>query len=512
MGCEKACALMDKQKIIEDMTSHIQAGALPPNPNIDFLSNLPDHLKKSLGLVLGLSYDHPPVSDMWERMVAMGFLSVLTNLRLKPLRKIASEVSITVPSDQFTEKYCEALVFAAFPREKVRARILRARRKQVKFMVPQEKLTVKGDMGFISFQVNNISMLAREAERHYSPEFTYAGLKWSLLCMKNHESLALYLCQTGSVHCKFLITILNHSNPDDSICNEGTQSFSAVSHENDWGFNSVYKLSDLLNPAQGFYDPESDSITIEVGIVVVEPEKSDKPTKDKTPTAKSRKKKNEQAQHPEVEETYLQLLEEDAKEEEMKREMKKIKQELLKTVKEEEKTRKEIVQQSKKLFNDTMEKLKQEGKRIVKEIADREAKEEQEKQRQEEAIQQAIQKKEEVYQRLEQLRKESTKYTKEKDLLAKENKEVKKESNRLEQELKSIKGKMQSAEATVQQQKESISKAKKELEGMALESSPEPSTESDDANDDYDDDDFDGAVLISEGINKLIEEMAIEDD
>ncbi|EPY35634.1 hypothetical protein STCU_01040, partial [Strigomonas culicis] len=271
-GSETACLLLDKQKVTEDLKSHFHAGALPTGPTIDFLNSLPDSVKQTLSSVLGLPSDEPPVMDMWEKMLAIGFNSVLTNLRLKPLKKIFSELSVPLPDLNSTEECCKALVYAAFPREEIRAKVSRQKNKKVMFVVPPEKMYVKGDMGFITFEIHNVSeVFAKKSERYYSPEFTYADLKWSVLCMIYEQSnLALYLCQTGSVHCKFIITLVNHLNVDDSILNEGTQSFLAISQENDWGFNNVIKFVDLLNPEQGFLNTARDSITIEVGIVLVE--------------------------------------------------------------------------------------------------------------------------------------------------------------------------------------------------------------------------------------------------
>ncbi|KAG5497770.1 hypothetical protein GH5_02560 [Leishmania sp. Ghana 2012 LV757] len=485
LGCEKACVLMEKQKIIEDMTSHVQTGPLPTAASIDFLNTLPDHLKQSLGSVLGLPEEKPPVEDMWERMVAMGFLSVLTNLRLKPLKKIANELGIVLPDTNSTEKFCEFIVFAAFPRERIRAKFSRAKQKKVKFTVPPDSMSIKGDMGFVTFHVNNISMLTKESERHYSPEFHFANLKWSLLCMTNKESLALYLCQTGSVHCKFLITVVNKANPDDSICNEGTQSFSAMSQENDWGFNNVIKFAELLNPDQGFVTAEDDSITIEVGIVLVEPLKT--PTaREKAPAAKE--KKNE----PRVDEAaMLQLL----ADEKVEQTRKKLKQEISKTIREEEKTRKDITQRATKTYHDLCDRLRQETKRTQKEVADRERKEEQERQRELDKIKQAQEQTAELKSRLQSLKKENAELTQLKQDAAQEAKEAKKNSERIAQELKFVLDRVQSTQQKLKTQEKELAAAKSQYESILAEEPGTPSP-SDDEND-----------LMSEDLTRFINLM-----
>ncbi|AYU80800.1 MATH domain containing protein [Leishmania donovani] len=485
LGCEKACVLMEKQKIIEDMTSHVQTGPLPTAASIDFLNTLPDHLKQSLGSVLGLPEEKPPVEDMWERMVAMGFLSVLTNLRLKPLKKIANELSIVLPDTNSTEKFCEFIVFAAFPRERIRAKFSRAKQKKVKFTVPPDSMSIKGDMGFVTFHVNNISMLTKESERHYSPEFHFANLKWSLLCMTNKESLALYLCQTGSVHCKFLITVVNKANPDDSICNEGTQSFSAMSQENDWGFNNVIKFAELLNPDQGFVTADDDSITIEVGIVLVEPLKT--PTaREKAPVAKE--KKNE----PRVDEAaMLQLL----ADEKVEQTRKKLKQEISKTIREEEKTRKDITQRASKAYHDLCDRLRQETKRTQKEVADRERKEEQERQRELDKIKQAQEQTAELKSRLQSLKKENAELIQSKQDATQAAKEAKKNSERIAQELKFVLDRVQSTQQKLHTQEKKLAAAKSRYESILAEEPDTPSP-SDDEND-----------LMSEDLTRFINLM-----
>ncbi|CCW61782.1 unnamed protein product [Phytomonas sp. EM1] len=490
LGCEKACALMDRQKIIDDVTTHVQTGTLPTTASIDFLNTLPENLKQSLGSILGLPEEKPPVVDMWERIVAMGFLSVLTNLRLKPLKKIVTELNIELPESNSTETFCEAIVFSAFPRERLRAKMSKAKQKRVKFAVPVDGMYTKGDMGFISFEVLNISMLARESERHYSPEFNFAQLKWSLLCMTNKESLALYLCQTGSVHCKFLITVINQNNQDDSICNEGTQSFSAVSQENDWGFNNVIKFNDLMNLEQGFVNPETDSILIQVGIVLVEP------LKPAVAREKSAPQKEKKAPAPIVDEAAVRQLLEDEKTENLR---KKIKQDINKTIKEEERTRKDITQRSTKAYHDLSERLRQETKRVLKELADRERREEQERQLELDKIRHAQEQTAEMMMRLEKLKKENVELNQEKQQLTHEVKEAKIKTEKLNQELKGLMDKVQSAQQKVKAQEKKIESVKNCYQNLSTQESVTPSSSEEDEND-----------FINANLTRLIDEMTVD--
>lgn len=453
LGCEKACLLMDKHKIIEEMTSHVQAGPLHTAASMDFLRSLPDQLKHALSYMLGLWEESPSVEAMWERMVAMGFLAVLTNLRLKPLKKIASELGVVMPDTNSTEKFCEAIVFAAFPRERIRAKNSRSKRhKKLYFTVPPSGMRCKGDMGFITFQVENVSVLSKDNERRYSPEFEFGQLKWSLLCMANKDNLALYLCQTGSVFCKFLITVVNHLNADESIYNEGTQRFSTRSQENDWGFNNVVKFEDLLDRRMGFWREENDSITIELGIVLVEAPKAPS-------VAKGASNRDRQA-GPKVDEKAVRQLIENEKMAQMK---KRIRQEIVKSVKEEEKVRKDISQRFMKRLHDLMERFKAERQRIIKELADRERREQLERQRELEIIRQAQEQNADMKQRIEEIQMENAKLLREKKEVAQETKDLKKMSEKYTQELHAIHEKKAVLEQKVKQQEKKIAAARKEL-------------------------------------------------
>ncbi|EKF38014.1 hypothetical protein MOQ_001775 [Trypanosoma cruzi marinkellei] len=472
LGCEKACVLMDKHKIIEEMTNHVQAGPLHTAASIDFLQSLPDQLKHALGHILGVWEESPQVEAMWERMVAMGFLAVLTNLRLKPLKKIATELGVSMPDTHSTEKCCETIMFAAFPRERLRAKNSRSKRqKTLNFTVPPSGMRCKGHMGFITFQVENVSILPKDNERRYSPEFEFGKLKWSLLCMANKEFLALYLCQTGSVFCKFLITVLNHMNVDDSICNEGTQRFSTRSQENDWGFNTVIKFEELLNPKRGFWQEEGDSVTIEVGIVLVE---TPKPLS----LAKSTSNKDKQT-GPKVDEKAMRQLIEDEKMAQMK---KRIKQEMAKLTRDGEKARKDIAQRAAKGFHDLMERFKAEKQRIVKELAERERREQQERQRELEIIRQAQEQNAEMRRRIEELKKESVNLSREKKELTQATKELKKAGEKYSQELNAINEKKTSLQQKVKHQERRIAAVQKQISDLRQEEPLNPLSSDDEAN------------------------------
>eukprot|EP00796_Vickermania_ingenoplastis_P011579 gene11579-7975_t len=472
LGFEKGFLLIDKQKLPED-TAHPPAAPLPPTTaKIDYIQKLPESQRRALGTALGFPNENPPVADMWERMLAMGFLSVLTNLRLKPLKKIAQELGIKLPNTNSTEKFCEAVVFSAFPRERLRAKFSRAKQKKVKFTVVPNEMRVRGDMGYITFHVNNISMLATESDRHYSPEFVFAQMKWSLLCMANKDSLALYLCQTGSIHCKFLITVVNHQNANDSICNEGTQSFSSLSQENDWGFNAVIKFSELLNPTQGFIKQGTDTITIEVGIVLVEPIKEVQ--KEKT---QAKEKKTTSVFYDNA---AKKLLADEVAE--MKK--KKIKTDIVRTMKEEERTRKDIIQKSTKGFHDLNDRLKQDTKRLLKEIAEREKREELEEQKELEKIRAAEEQTQEMKQRLEEFKNENSKLLQEKKEIAQDMKESKRNNEKMAQEAKNVADKIQAAQQRLKVLEKKVETATQTLQRLLDEEPPTPSPSEEDEDDD----------------------------
>jgi hypothetical protein len=401
MGCEKACVFMDKNKMLDKVATHanttrahVLAQLATSVPS--FLKTLPDDLLRSLGPTLGIPHDSSTVPELWERIVAMGFCAVLTHLRPRPLKKIAQELTIQLNDSASTEKHCEQIVFTAFPRERLRVRHSRSLKKApgVCFRVVQNRCRCQGDMGFIDFAVLNVSSMRQDNERHYSPEFEFANLRWSLLCMSNKDALALYLCQQGTVHCKFIISILNHIDPDSTVYNEGTQRFSSASAENDWGFNNVVKFEYLLDPKNGFWSAETDQIVISVGIVLVEANQTRTSTSvitNNTPAAggarpprETTKTKGGATKERIVESVANQLLET----ERLENLRKKVKADLVKTQKEEEKQRKDWLQKQQKGFQQLLDQHNSEKQRITKDIAERERKEQQERMREQERLRQ----------------------------------------------------------------------------------------------------------------------------
>eukprot|EP00742_Colponemidia_sp_Colp-10_P016159 GILJ01018493.1.p1 GENE.GILJ01018493.1~~GILJ01018493.1.p1 ORF type:complete len:952 (+),score=216.10 GILJ01018493.1:281-2857(+) len=431
-GCEKAFVLMDKNTFLDAMTTHANMAA---RPSIELLRTLPQELRDTLGPALGLTRTNSSEYDMWERIVAMGLLGVLNNLRIRPLKKITQELGMQLEEMDTTEKYCEAILFAVFPKEKQRIKNSKRAKKNmgVAFNAPAARMRCIGNMGLIAFKVLNISKMRKDTERHYSPEFEFGSLKWSLLCMANKDSLALYLCQTGTVYCKFFIQLIN-AEPDDTIGNEGTQRFTSASQENDWGFNNIIKFDQLLDQKQGFWDSKDDSILIELGIVFVETAKggpaataapaiavanqqqqnnnnaannntqannnnhnhqntqanananheSNKSTANANNNNNS-KKANKDRVNEDVAAHAAQLLEQERLEKDRKR----VKTLLTNAQKDEERLRKEINQKGIKTITDLIDSHKQEVKRILKEQKEAERREQQERAREQERIQKA---------------------------------------------------------------------------------------------------------------------------
>jgi len=495
LGCEKACVLMDKHKIIDAVTTHVQTSPLPTAASIDFLNSLPEELKVSLGPVLGLPKDNASVVEMWERMVAMGFLSVLTNLRLGPLKKIAQELSVSLPDTTSTEKYCEAIVFAAFPGERVRVRNSKMKKQtSVTFTAPPTLMRTVGDMGFVTFVIANVSTMRKDNDRHYSPEFDFGGLKWSLLCMANKESLALYLCQTGTVYCKFVITVVNHAQHDDSICNEGTQRFSSASTENDWGFNSVVKFDTLLDSKNGFWVPANDSISIEVGIVFVEAPKTVPPSgkgasghggghaaptnggNQKAQGAGAKQAQPEQRINEEVAQQLLEL-------ERLENLRKRIKQDITKLFKDEEKNRKEIQQRSLKTLQDTNENFRSDRNRIVREQQERERREQQERAREAERIRQAQEQNAEMKRRIAEYTEETSELTIKKKQVQSELRDAKKQLEAFKLQVVGVEESIGQLQQTARFQEKQIKEARKRLDELRSQAPPTPSDSSSSSDD-----------------------------
>jgi predicted nucleic acid-binding Zn-ribbon protein len=263
------------------------------------------------------------------------------------------------------------------------------------------------DMGFISFTVLNVSQMRTDmGERHYSPEFEFGSLRWSLLCMSTKDALALYLCQQGTVHCKFTISVVN-ANPDDYVYNEGTQEFKSSSSENDWGFNNVIKFDQLLDAKNGFWNAENDSITVEVGIVLVENVKPPAPApaqqqqqsaKHDAPAQNAQggggggggaggggggKGKHAKGSAVQADNRLLTELLEAERLDGIK---KKIKNDMGRLVKEEERIRREMTTKTSKDLSQLLDQCAREEQRIHKEQQDREKREQQERVREQEKI------------------------------------------------------------------------------------------------------------------------------
>lgn len=474
LGCEKACMLMDKNKMLDKVAAHAHtsrthilghlATSIP-----SFLSTLSDDILRSLGPTLGIPNENATVNEMWERIVAMGFCAVLTHLRPRPLKKMAQELTIQLSDSGSTEKHCEQVVFTAFPRERLRMKQSKwlKRTPGVNFRMISPAHCV-GDMGFIGFSVQNVSTMRADSERHYSPEFEFASLKWSLLCMSNKDSLALYLCQQGTVHCKFIIAVVN-SNEDDSVFNEGTQKFSSASAENDWGFNNVVKFDFLLDAKNGFWSVENDSITIEVGIVLVEPNaKGSSSVINAQPTKAETKSKKQQA--AEDQRAFEQERERLLQSEKLEALRKKVRADLNKTQKEEEKLRKEIQQQWNKSRQQVSDQASNDRNRITREQQERERKEQQERQRELERLRQLQEQNQEMQRKLDEFTEESAELSTRKKQLTSEMRDAKKQLEQLnneqratDKELAAMEAELAKAEATLRSKEEANAAAKAEV-------------------------------------------------
>lgn len=280
-GCERACQLWEKAKLLDKIAQHLHLARTAVLPQMaaqhiaGFFSSLSPDMLRAAAPALGVPGDErsATVPELWERVLATGLVAVLSNMRPRPLKKVAQELHVADFNDSAsTEKQCDQVVYHIFPRERLRnyaAKKLR-RAPTVSFSLVPDRVRCVGDMGLLTFKLSGLSVMrADPGERHYAPEFEFAGLKWSLLCMANRDSLALYLCQTSSISCKFVLSVVNAVNPqDESIFNEGTQKFDSNSSENDWGFNNVVSFDKLLDDKAGFLCAP-DSVLVDVGIVPV---------------------------------------------------------------------------------------------------------------------------------------------------------------------------------------------------------------------------------------------------
>lgn len=503
-GCDKAFVLSDKNTFIDAMTTH---ASLAARPSIELLRTLPQDLRDSLGPALGLTTPHGTEYDLWERIVALGLLSVLNNLRLRPLKKITQELGLQLSDMDTTEKYCEAILFAVFPKEKQRIKNSKRAKKNmgVAFNAPAARMRCIGNMGLIAFKVMNISKMRKDSERHYSPEFEFGGLKWSLLCMANKESLALYLCQTGTVYCKFFIQLIN-TEPDDTIGNEGTQRFTSASQENDWGFNNIIKFDLLLEAKQGFWEPKDDSILIELGIVFVENPKNapggnnaaiagNNTANNNNQNANNNgaannngggggaggnnntgggggnnKKNNRDRINEDVAAHAAQLLEQERLEKERKR----LKNLLSSCQKEEERLRKDIAQKGVKTIADCIDSHKQEVKRIQKEQKEAERREQQERAREQERIQKAQEQNEEMRRKIAALTAEDVEIASKRKIVLQEAKDDKADLESTRAQLAAVDEEMQSLQSKIRQQEKRLRERQETLAKLREREPPTP--------------------------------------
>jgi hypothetical protein len=427
LGCEKACVLMDKNKMLDKVATQAKttrtsiltqlASSIP-----SFLESLPADMLRLLAPALGIPNEAATVSEMLERIIAMGFCAVLTHLRPRPLKNIIKELSLAAADSWSTEKHCEHIVYHAFPGEYHRIRAAKSLKRVpgVDFSLVPGKACCIGDMGFLIFNVHNVSVMRNDSDRHYTPEFEFGGLRWSLLCMANKDSLALYLCQQGTVHCKFIITVVNH-NPDDSVFNEGTQKFSSASAENDWGFNNVVKFDYLMDPKNGFWHSETDHISIEVGIVLVE--SNIKPSTSAAQALSS----NRHAKAAQAERIVASEAEKLLEAERLDALKKKVKQDLARTQKEEERLRKEHGQRQGKGWQQLLEQQAAEVHRMNREHVERERKEQLERSREQERLRQQQEQTQEMQRRHGDLTEEGAELAGRKKALAAELKELRKQ-------------------------------------------------------------------------------------
>lgn len=469
VGREKAVLLLEKAKFQSTLTQNTVDNTLK------FIQSLKPESRELLRAALGLTAKNNTFEDIWERIIAMGLLGVLTNLRMRPLKKISQEIgmSVDLPS---TEKMCEEIVYQAFPRERIRVRNSNRAKKHigVAFNAPPTRMRGMGDMGLIVFRVLNISKMRKDIERHYSPEFEFGGLKWSVLCMAHKECLALYLCQTGTVYCKFFIQLLN-KDPDDTIGNEGAQKFASSSQENDWGFNSIIKFDQLLDPNAGFWESKDDSITIELGIVFVEAPKGSPAAINNTIVTAEKKVKKQQLKVNEavVADAAAELLEQERLEKEQKR----LRQLISSNFKEEERTRKELQTKFLRQMNDFIESQKHEAKRIQKEVKEAEKRAQLERAREQEKLQKAQEKNAEMRRRITILTEENTDLEAKTEALTSGLEECRIETSNLKNEMHSSDKDLSDLQARLLAQEAAIKKAEKELEELE---DNEPSTPDDD--------------------------------
>ena len=302
LGVEKVIHAMEKQRLLEPLLRPKGTkSCLASRLESDFIPTMEEYpeIRKGIALALLLSQDihtNANTQDLYERTVVSGLRAGLGSLRPRLLKKVVTEIAAYCknkyattdtssqsstrafapqngedPSNLSVDKQVEFVVWSVVPGERVRhkkERLASRRRKRgVGFFL--EHAASVFHTGRVCFRLSRVSSLRKNPYRHYSPDFQYGGVPWSLLAMQHKDHLALYLCQTGNVHCKFILTLL-HVNEGESIRNEGCQRFQSNSAENDWGFNNVVSLEKLFDPVGGFWDSETDSILVDIALMILD--------------------------------------------------------------------------------------------------------------------------------------------------------------------------------------------------------------------------------------------------
>ncbi|CCD14892.1 unnamed protein product [Trypanosoma congolense IL3000] len=142
---------------------------------------------------------------------------------------------------------------------------------------------------------------------------------------------------------------------------------------------------------------------------------------------------------------------------------KRIRQEIAKALKDEEKTRKDIAQRSIKGLHDLIERCKSEKQRIVKELAERERREQLEHQREQEIIKQAQEQNAEMKRRIEEMKHNITTLLRDKKELGQEIKELRKANEKYTNELNSVTEKKTALEQKVMQHVGKIAESEQRL-------------------------------------------------
>eukprot|EP00760_Papus_ankaliazontas_P001057 PhM_4_TR10368/c0_g1_i1/m.27474 len=281
LGLEKCIHTMEKQRMLETMLQKKwQRQQLIEQLEEDFFGTIDSspELRRNAGIALGLTTT--TTQDIYERTTVHGLQACLRSIRPRLLKKIyvdlvPAESGSQGKEDPSVDRQVEAIVWKVFPRERVRLHLERVTQKHknrgISYVFEQTGARVIHNTGKIMFRLLHVSTLRKNSQRHYSPEFEYGGNRWSLLTMQSKDQLALYLCQTGTVHCKFILTLINQEEAD-SIRNEGSQRFHKTSAENDWGFNNIILLDRLLDPQNGFWDSTTDSIRVDISLMIISDE------------------------------------------------------------------------------------------------------------------------------------------------------------------------------------------------------------------------------------------------